>query len=113
MAALRRIEARGALESAHRTKQACGQVFRYAVATSRAERDPTGDLRGALPPSTGGQFAALTDPKAVGELLRAIEAYRGSFVVRCALRLAPLVFVWPGELRQAEWAEFDLERGEW
>ncbi|HYE35393.1 tyrosine-type recombinase/integrase [Methylocaldum sp.] len=113
LTALRRIEARGALESAHRTKQACGQVFRYAVATGRAERDPTGDLRGALPPPNGGRFAAITEPKQVGDLLRAIEAYQGSFIVRCALRLAPLVFVRPGELRQAEWAEFDRDRAEW
>ncbi|WP_036267863.1 tyrosine-type recombinase/integrase [Methylocaldum szegediense] len=113
LTALRRIEARGALESAHRTKQACGQVFRYAVATGRAERDPTADLRGALPPSTKKSFAAITDPKDVGALLRVIDGYEGSFIVRCALRLAPLVFVRPGELRQAEWSEFDLERGEW
>jgi integrase len=113
LAALRRIEARGALESAHRTKQAVGQVFRYAVATGRAERDPTADLRGALPPASKGSFAAITEPKAIGELLRAIEGYQGSFIVRCALRLAPLVFVRPGELRAAEWSEFDIERAEW
>jgi integrase len=113
LAALRRIEERGAIETAHRTKQACGQVFRYAVATGRAERDPTGDLRGAIPPANGKRFATITEPKAVGKLLRAIEGYEGSFIVRCALRLAPLVFVRPGELRTAEWAEFDLERAEW
>lgn len=113
LAALRRIEARGALESAHRTKQAVGQVFRYAVATGRAERDPTADLRGALPPASKGFFAAITEPRAIGELLRAIDGYQGSFVVRCALRLAPLVFVRPGELRAAEWAEIDPERAEW
>jgi integrase len=113
LAALRRIEARGALESAHRTKQAVGQVFRYAVATGRAERDPTADLRGALPPSAKGNFAAITEPKAIGDLLRAIDGYEGSFVVRCALRLAPLVFVRPSELRGAEWSEIDFERAEW
>jgi integrase len=113
LAVLRRIEARGALESAHRTKQALGQVFRYAVATGRAERDPTADLRGALAPPDKGRFAAITEPKEVAALLRAIDDYQGSFVVRYALRFAPLVFVRPGELRQAEWSEFDLERAEW
>jgi integrase len=113
LAVLRRIEERGALESAHRTKQALGQIFRYAVASGRAERDPTADLRGALPPPGKNSFAAITDPKEVSALLRAIDAYQGSFVVRCALRLAPLLFVRPGELRQAEWTEFDFEREEW
>lgn len=113
LTALRRIEERGAVESAHRTKQACGQVFRYAVATGRAERDPTGDLRGAIPPAYGKSFAAITDPKDVGALLRAIDGYQGSFIVRQALRLAPLFFVRPGELRAAEWAEFDTGRAEW
>lgn len=113
LAVLRRIESRGALETAHRVKQVCGQVFRYAVATGRVERDPSGDLRGALPPVKERHHAALTRPDDVGALLRAIDGYRGSFVVRCALRLAPLVFVRPGELRKAEWSEFDLDDATW
>jgi integrase len=110
---LRRIESRGALETAHRVRTICGQVFRYAVATGRAERDPAADLKGALPPYKKGHLAAITDPKAVIPLLRAIDGYQGSFVVKCALQLAPLFFVRPGELRQAEWSEFDFEKAEW
>jgi len=110
---LRRVEARGALDTAHRAHQNCGQVFRYAVATGRADRDPSGDLRGALPPVRDKHHASITDPKAIGELLRAIDDYRGSFVTQCAMRLAPLVFVRPGELRSAEWAEFDFDKAEW
>ena len=113
LACMRRIEARGAVETAHRALQNCGQVFRYAVATGRAERDPTGDLRGALPPVKEKHFASITDPKAVGDLLRACDEYQGSFVTQCALRLAPLVFLRPGELRKAEWTEFNLDRAEW
>ncbi|WP_172461884.1 tyrosine-type recombinase/integrase [Dyella jiangningensis] len=110
---LRRIEDRGAHETAHRTKQRCGQVFRYAIATHRASRDPTADLRGALTPAKTTHRAAVTDPLKVGELLRAIDGYAGSFVVRCALKLAPLVFARPGELRQAEWSEVDMEAALW
>jgi len=110
---LRRIEDRGALETAHRAHQNCGQIFRYAVATGRAERDPSGDLRGALPPAKVKHHPSITEPKAVGELLRAIDGYSGSFVTKCALRLSPLVFVRPGELRQAEWSEIDLDGAEW
>ncbi|HIJ55372.1 MAG TPA: integrase arm-type DNA-binding domain-containing protein [Deltaproteobacteria bacterium] len=110
---LRRIESRGALETAHRVRIICGQVFRYAVATGRAERDPSADLRGALPPVKPKHFSAITDPEKVGGLLRAIDGYQGSFVTKCALRLAPLLFVRPGELRQMEWAEIDLEAAEW
>lgn len=113
LAALRRIEARGAVETAHRAHQNCGQVFRYAIATGRAERDPSPDLKGALPPMKQTHLAAITDPKAIGALLRAIDDYQGQFVTKCALRLAPLVFVRPGELRKAEWAEFDLDKAEW
>ena len=109
----RKIETRGALETAHRALSTCGQVFRYAVATGRAERDPTGDLRGALPPFKGNHFAAITDPKRVGQLLREIEGYQGTFAVNCALRIAPLVFVRPGELRFAQWAHIDLDAAEW
>src|SRR5215813_3105104 len=110
---LRRIENRGALETAHRAMQNCGQVFRYAVATGRAERDPTGDLRGALPPPKEKHHASIIDPKRIAELLRAIDAYEGYFATKCALRLAPLVFVRPGELRKAQWREIDLDKGEW
>lgn len=113
LAMLRRIESRGALETAHRVRTICGQIFRYAVATGRAERDPAADLKGALPPYKKGNLAAITDPKEVAPLLRAIDGYQGSFVVKCALQLAPLVFVRPGELRQAEWAEIDLDVAEW
>ena len=110
---VRRIEKRGALETAHRALGNCGQVFRYAIATGRAKRDPTGDLRGALPAVRPTHFAAITDPKRVGALMRAIDGYEGSLTVRCALRLAPLVFVRPGELRHAEWTAMDLDGGEW
>ena len=113
LSCLRRIEGRGALDTAHRAHQNCGQVFRYAVATGRAERDPTADLRGALPPATHQHFASITEPIAVGELLRAIDGFRGTFVVQCALRLAPLFFVRPGELRKARWTDFDLDKAEW
>ncbi|MEZ5585231.1 MAG: tyrosine-type recombinase/integrase [Candidatus Competibacteraceae bacterium] len=113
LAVVRRIEHRGALETAHRVLQNCGQVFRYAVATGRAERDPSQDLRGALPPARETHHASITDPKAIGQLLRAINGYQGSFITQCALRLAPLVFVRPGELRRAEWTEIDLDNGEW
>jgi integrase len=113
LSALRRIEAKGALETAHRVKQVCGQVFRYTIATGRAERDPSGDLRGAIPPASGKHMATITDPKEIAGLLRSIDDYRGSIVTRCALQLAPLVFVRPGELRQAEWSEFNLEMAEW
>jgi integrase len=111
--ALRRVEARGANETARRVRQIASQVFCYAVATGRADRDPSADLRGALAPVEVQHHAAITDPKKVGELLRVLEGYEGTVVVRCAVRLAPLLFVRPGELRQAEWSEIDLERGEW
>ena len=113
LSALRRIESRGALETAHRVKQICGQVFRYAIATGRAERDPSVDLRGALPPTKTRHMATITDPKRIGGLLRAIDGYEGHLITRCALRLAPLVFVRPGELRQAEWQEINFEQAEW
>jgi len=110
---VRRIEKRGALETAHRALANCGQVFRYAVATGRAERDPSSDLRGALPPVKGTHFAATTDPRRVGEILRALDGYEGTLTVRCALRLAPLVFVRPGELRNAQWSDIDIDTAEW
>jgi len=111
--ALRRIEKRGVGESAHRAVQICGQVFRYAIATGRAERDITPDLRGSLTQVKAGHFAAFTEPKDVGQLLRVIDSYTGSFIVKSALQLAPLVFVRPSELRQAEWEHIDLESKEW
>ncbi len=110
---LHRIEERGAIETAHRASQNCGQVFRYAIATGRAERNPVPDLKGALRPVKKTHLAAITDPKQIGNLLRAIDGYEGHLITRCALRLAPLVFVRPGELRAAEWAEINLETAEW
>lgn len=106
---LRRVEASGKLETVHRLKQRCGQVFRYAIAPGRAERDPTPDLRGALETHKPRNHSAITDPAKIGDLLRAMDGYQGNLVTRCALRLTPLLFVRPGELRRAEWAEFDLE----
>ena len=113
LSVLRRMESRGAIETAHRASQNCGQVFRYAIATGRAERDPSNDLKGAIPPAKKKHHASIIKPSAIGELLRAIEGYQGHFVTKCALRLAPLVFVRPGELRHAEWNEFNLATGEW
>jgi integrase len=113
LAILRRVESRGALETAHRVRQHIGQVMRYAVATGRAERDPTQDLRGALPPTKVKHHGSITDPKRIGDLLRAIDGYDGQHITRCALKLTPLVFVRPGELRKAEWSEFDLNAAEW
>ncbi len=113
LATVNRIVDRGAVESAHRVLQNCGQVFRYAIATGRAERNPAADLRGALPPVKPTHLAAIIEPNAIGGLLRAMDSYQGSFVTRCALRLAPLLFVRPGELRHAEWVEFDLDSAQW
>lgn len=110
---LHRIEGRGALDTAHRTYQNFGQVFRYAVATGRSTRDPSADLRGALPPAKHEHFASITEPAKVAELLRAIGGFKGTFIVQCALRLAPMLFVRPGELRKALWADFDLDKAEW
>ena len=110
---LRRIEARGAAYTAHRVRGLCGQVFRYGVATGRCDRDHTGDLRGALTPIKTTHRAATTDPKEVAPLLRMLDSYQGSLLVRCALRLLPLLFVRPGELRAMQWADVDLEKGEW
>lgn len=110
---LRRVEKRGAIETAHRLQANVSQVCRYAVATGRAHRDVTADLRGALPPVQQEHMASITDPKQVAELLRAIDGYQGTFPVLCALRLSPLLFQRPGELRAAEWAEFDLDTDTW
>ncbi|MDR1684917.1 MAG: integrase arm-type DNA-binding domain-containing protein [Desulfovibrio sp.] len=113
LAALRRIEERGAVDTAHRVLQDCSRIFRYAIATGRAERDTAADLRGALAPVRGGHFSSITDTADIGALLRDIDAYTGNIVVRAALRLAPYVFVRPGELRRAKWEEFDLAGAEW
>ncbi len=110
---LRRIEVRGANYTAHRVRGLCGQVFRYAVATGRTERDPSGDLKGALAPIKTTHRAATTDPKEVAPLLRMLYSYQGSMVVSCALRLLPLLFVRPGELRTMKWADVDLDKSEW
>lgn len=110
---LRRVEARGALETAHRIKQACGQVFRYGITLDLCERDVAADLRDSLAQVVVKHHPAITDPKRVGELLRALAEYEGQPVTRAALQLAPLVFQRPGELRKAEWAEFDLDAGLW
>jgi integrase len=111
--ALRKVEHRGAIESAHRIKQVAGQIFRYAIATGRAERDPAGDLKGALANPKEAHLASITDPKKVGPLLLAFDDYVGTPTVKAALQLAPLLFVRPGELRHAEWQELDLEAAEW
>jgi integrase len=113
LAALRKLETRGKIETAHRTKQRASQIFRYAIATGRAEHDPAADLRGALTPLEVEHRAAITEPKRVGELLRAIEHYIGQPSTHYALKLAPYVFVRPGELRGAEWTEIDLDNAEW
>lgn len=113
LAVLRRIQKRGALETAHRMLQYASKIMRHAVATGRADRDITADLRGALPPVKGKHHAALVEPKAVGALMRAIDEYQGYFLTRCALRLSALLFVRQGELRKAEWSEIDFENCEW
>ncbi|WP_363797449.1 integrase arm-type DNA-binding domain-containing protein [Lysobacter firmicutimachus] len=113
LAVLRKIEASGRHETAHRAKQKAGQVFRYAIATGRAERDPTADLRGALSPVVSMPRSALTKPADVAGLLRAIWGYEGQPTTAAALKLAPLLFARPGNLRAMEWGELDLENAEW
>ena len=113
LSVLRKVEARGRYETARRLRSTCGMVFRYAIATGRAERDPSVDLRGALTAPKVIHRSAIVDPADMGALLRAIEDYEGLPLTKAALKLAPLVFVRPGELRKAEWAEFDLEHAEW
>ena len=110
---VRKLEARGAIDTAHRLKQLCGQVFRYAVVSGLAERDVTTDLRDALTVKTKVHHPAITEPKLVGDLLRSMYAYTGHPCTVGALKLAPLVFVRPGELRTAQWTEIDLDAGEW
>jgi integrase len=113
LATVQKMEARGAIDSAHRVKQICGQVFRYAVATGLAERDVTADLKGALAAVPKAHYAAITEPMKVGELMRSIYAYTGHPYATAALKLSALVFVRPGELRSAEWAEINLDAAEW
>jgi integrase len=113
LAALRRVENRGAVETAHRVKQICSQIFLYAIATGRASQNPAMALTGALKPIINRHFPSITDPRKVGELLYAIDGLEGSTVTRCALQLAARLFVRPGELRHAEWSEFDLQQHEW
>jgi len=113
LSVLRRIEARGAIETAHRCKSIAGQVFRYAVSTGRADRDISSDLKGALQEVIPSHHAALLDRDMLGQLLRDIDCYKGHIITRCALRLAPLVFQRPGELRHARWSEFDLDAAVW
>lgn len=110
---LRRAESRGVLHTAHRLRTVIGQVMRYGVATGRCERDPTGDLKGALPAFKTTHRAAVTNPDEVGPLLRMMDGYTGTFVVLCALRLLPMLFCRPGELRTMQWKDVDLEKGEW
>ena len=113
LAAVRQVEERGALDVAHRVLTTAGQVWRYAVATGRAARDVSADIKGALTPHHGKHFAAITDPVKLGELIRIIRGYQGGPIVRAALQLAPMLFQRPGELRAAAWAEFDLDAALW
>ncbi|MGP8153578.1 MAG: tyrosine-type recombinase/integrase [Smithella sp.] len=110
---LRRVESRGVLEGAHRVRGICNMIFRYAISTGRAERNPAQDLIGSLPPAKENHLAAITEPKEVRELLLAIDGYVGSYVVKLALQLSPLVFVRPGELRHMEWTEVDFDAALW
>jgi len=110
---IKRIESRGIYETAHRVRSVCSQVFRYAIVTGRAKLDPAAELIGSLTSVKPQGFAAITDPQKLGELLRVINGYSGDFITKCALKLAPLVFVRPTELRHAEWNELNFEKNEW
>ena len=110
---LRRVESRGALETAHRIKQTIGQVFRYAVATGKAKRDQTADLKGALPPVKQNHFAAITEAKQIGELLRGCWGYNGAYTVQSALKLSAFLFARPNEIRRMEWVDLDLDASRW
>lgn len=110
---LRKVEARGAIDTAHREKTICSQIFRYAIAAGKADIDPSANLRGALQPVTEKHYSAIIEPSKIAELLRAIDGYQGTFIVKCALKLAPLFIVRPGELRHAEWADIDFEEETW
>lgn len=113
LAVLRRMEKRGLSEAVRKVKTSISQIMRYAIATGRAERDPCPDLRGALAPIRQSHMAAITTPAEAGGILRAMDAFKGTFTVRAALLLAPLLFVRPGELRAMKWADIDIEKGEW
>lgn len=113
LAVLRRIDSRGARYTAHRVRSEISRVFRYGIKEGYCRTDPAGDLVGAIPPAQTRHFAAITEPKKVGEMLRAFDGFSGTFPVLCALKIAPMVFVRPGELRKAEWSQFDLDKGEW
>lgn len=113
LATLRKLEQRGVIETTHRSRALAGRVFKYAIATGRAERNPAADLTGALEQPQTKHFSSVTNPDEIGDLLRALHGYNGSVVTQAALKLAPLVFVRPGELRHAKWADIDLDAGEW
>lgn len=113
LAALRKLEQRGIIETAHRARAHAGRVFRYAIATGRAEANPADSLAGALEQPQTKHFSSITDPEQIGDLLRALWAYQGAAVTQAALKLAPMLFVRPGELRQAKWADIDLRAAEW
>lgn len=113
LSCLQKVENQGIIETAHRIAQICGAIFRYGIITGRCDRNPAADLRGALKTVKKKHMAAITDPKEIGGLLRALDSYQGYFVTKCALKLAPLVFVRPGELRRAEWKEIDFETATW
>lgn len=110
---MRRIEGRGVIDTLHRALQNCGQIFRYGVATGRCSRDPSGDLRGALTPVKSKHHASIIDPKQIGDLLRVMDDYQGSFMSKCALKLSALAFCRPGEIRHAEWTEIDFNAKQW
>ena len=113
LAVLKRIDSRGARFTAHRLRSEISRVFRYAIKEGYCKTDPARDLVGAIPASQTTHFASITEPAKVGEMLRAFDAFSGTFPVLCALRLAPMLFVRPGELRHAEWTHIDLDKGEW
>lgn len=113
LSVMRRMDERGARYTAHRVRSEISRAFRYAIATGRAERDPCPDLKGAIPSPKAENFASITEPAKVAELLRAMDAFTGTFVVKSALLISPMIFVRPGELRKAEWKDFDLDKAEW
>lgn len=113
LGALRVIEARGKDTTTHLARQYVGMIFRYGIASGRCQRNPAADLRGALTPAKKGNFAAVTEPVQLAKILRAFDAYDGTLPVRCALRLAPMLVVRPGELRKAEWKDIDMDKAEW
>ena len=110
---IRRVEARGVIETADRIKIYCGQIFRYALNLELIPHNPVTDMRDVLSKREAGHHAAITDPKKLAGLMRSIDEFDGSFMVKCALKIAPLIFVRPGELRQMEWSEIDFETSQW